>query len=155
MIQCMGPTNISSENSLINVYSIYLVKFGISRSKKISRHTFQNHLTAAFFLQTLIARFGSNLIGVCVFQARIFSLSFFFSTVAVVDQIFREQYIRALFTDPQTSLFNNFFIKNESHGIIHTFKNYFATVFSVFNFSKISSIQMDPKSQKLRKIFSL
>ena len=27
-------------------------------------------------------------------------------------------------------------IKNESHGIIHTFKNYFATVFSIFNFNK-------------------
>ena len=39
--------------------------------------------------------------------------------------------------------FNNFFIKNESHGTIHTFKNYFATVFSVFN--KISGIQTDPK----------
>ena len=27
-------------------------------------------------------------------------------------------------------------IKNRSHGIIHTFKNYFTTVFSVFSFSK-------------------
>ena len=27
-------------------------------------------------------------------------------------------------------------IKNGSHGTIHTFKNYFATVFSVFSFSK-------------------
>ena len=37
----------------------------------------------------------------------------------------------------QISLFSNFFIKNGSHDIIHTFKNYFATVFSVsvFNFS--------------------
>ena len=26
------------------------------------------------------------------------------------------------------------FIKNGSHGTIYTFKNYFATVFSVFNF---------------------
>ena len=83
MIQCTGPTNISSENSLINVYSIYLVKLGISRSKKISRYTFQNHLTAAFFLQTLIARFGSNLIGVCVFQARVFSFFFFFFPAAM------------------------------------------------------------------------
>ena len=33
-------------------------------------------------------------------------------------------------------------IKNGSHDTIHTFKNYFATVFSVFN--KISDIQMDP-----------
>ena len=37
-----------------------------------------------------------------------------------------------------------FFIKNRSYGTIHTFKNYFATMFSVFNFSKISSIQTDP-----------
>ena len=34
----------------------------------------------------------------------------------------------------QISLFSNFFIKNGSHSTIHTFKNYFATVFSVFNF---------------------
>ena len=46
--------------------------------------------------------------------------------------------------DTQTSLFNNFFIKNRSHGTIHTFKNYFATVFSIFNFSKINFIQTDP-----------
>ena len=45
-----------------------------------------------------------------------------------------EQCIRALFTDPQITLFSNFFIKNGSHGTIHTFKNYFATVFLVFNF---------------------
>ena len=47
--------------------------------------------------------------------------------------------------DPQTSFFSNFFIKNGSYGTIHTFKNYFATVFSIFSFSKISSIQMDLK----------
>ena len=45
---------------------------------------------------------------------------------------------------PQTLFFINFFIKNGSHSIIHTFKNYFATVFSVFSFNKISSIQTDP-----------
>ena len=39
--------------------------------------------------------------------------------------------------DPQTSLFSNFFIKNRSHGTIHIFKNYFATVFSVFNKNKL------------------
>ena len=52
-----------------------------------------------------------------------------------------------LFTDPQTSLFSNFFIKNGFYGTIYTFKNYFATVFSIFSFSKISSIQTDPKTQ--------
>ena len=46
----------------------------------------------------------------------------------------REQCIYALFMDPQITLFSNFFIKNGSHGTIYTFKNYFATVFSVFNF---------------------
>ena len=34
----------------------------------------------------------------------------------------------------QISLFNNFFIKNRSRSTIHTFKNYFVTVFSIFNF---------------------
>ena len=37
--------------------------------------------------------------------------------------------------DPQISLFSNFFIKNESHDTIHTFKNYFTIIFSVFSFS--------------------
>ena len=41
---------------------------------------------------------------------------------------------RALFMDPQISLFSNFFIKNESHGTIYTLKNYFATVFFSFQF---------------------
>ena len=53
-------------------------------------------------------------------------------TVAVTFD--REQCICALFMDPQITLFSNFFIKNGSHGTIYTFKNYFATVFSVFNF---------------------
>ena len=39
---------------------------------------------------------------------------------------------RVLFTDPQISLFSNFFIKNRSQDTIHTFKNYFATVFFSF-----------------------
>ena len=42
-------------------------------------------------------------------------------------------------------------IKNGSHGIIHTFKNYFATVLSVFSFqfsisTTINSIQTDPET---------
>ena len=45
-----------------------------------------------------------------------------------------EQCICALFMDPQIPLFSNFFIINGSHDTIHTFKNYFATVFSVFSF---------------------
>ena len=38
--------------------------------------------------------------------------------------------------DLQTSLFSNFFIKNGSHGTIYIFKNYFTTVFLVFNFQQ-------------------
>ena len=53
---------------------------------------------------------------------------------------YSKQCICALFTDPQIPLFSNFFIKNGSHSTIHTFKNYFAIVFSVFSFGKISSI---------------
>ena len=58
----------------------------------------------------------------------------FFVPAALFDQVNREQCTRALFTNPQIPLFSNFFIKNGSYGIIHTFKNYFTTVFSVFSF---------------------
>ena len=45
--------------------------------------------------------------------------------------------------DPKTSLFNNFFIKNGSHNIIYTFKNYFITIFSVFsNILEMIRVQM-------------
>ena len=48
--------------------------------------------------------------------------------------VFREQYIRVLFTNPQILFFINFFIKNGSHDTIYTFKNYFATVISAISF---------------------
>ena len=66
-----------------------------------------------------------------------FSLSFFFFFLlsAVKTDFFNHgQCICALFTDLQISLFINFFIKNGSHDIIHTFKNYFATMFFSFSF---------------------
>ena len=63
---------------------------------------------------------------------------FFFFPARICWLFHIEQYICVLFTDPQIPFFSNFFIKNGSHGTIHTFKNYFATVFlvSVFSFSK-------------------
>ena len=63
---------------------------------------------------------------------------YFLVPAALFDQVNREQCIHALFTDPQISLFSNFFIKNGSHDTIHTLKNYFATMFSVsvFSFNK-------------------
>ena len=63
-----------------------------------------------------------------------FFFSFFFAFSCKGWLFNREQFIRVLFTDPQILLFNNFFIKNGSHDTIHTFKNYFIIVFSVFNF---------------------
>ena len=55
--------------------------------------------------------------------------------------------------DLQTSFFTQTFIKNASHGTIHTFKNYFVIVFLIFN--KISGIQMDPEYLEVyeRKLF--
>ena len=44
----------------------------------------------------------------------------------------------------QISLFNNFFIKIGSHDTVHIFKNYFTTLFSIFNFS---NNKFNPKSQ--------
>ena len=48
--------------------------------------------------------------------------------------------------DSQNSLFNNFFTINGSHDTVHIFKNYFATIFSVFSFqfSIFSCIQTNP-----------
>ena len=51
---------------------------------------------------------------------------------------------------PTNFIFYQFFIKNGSHGTIYTFKNYFTTVFSVFSFNKISSIQINPLFRILR-----
>ena len=38
--------------------------------------------------------------------------------------------------NPQISFFNKIFIKNKSYGTVHTFKNYFTIVLSVFNFQQ-------------------
>ena len=67
-----------------------------------------------------------------------FFFFFFFCSAAIVDFVNCEQCIHILFTVPQITFFSNFFIKNGSHSTIYTFKNYFATVFSVsvFSFSK-------------------
>ena len=63
-----------------------------------------------------------------------FFFSFFFQP-AIVDFVNCELYIYVRFTVPQITLFSNFFIKNGSYNTIYTFKNYFATVFSVSVFS--------------------
>ena len=76
---------------------------------------------------------------VCAFCVHIwaqnmFQLFFFLLSAVKVDFSNCEQCIYALFTDLQISLFIKFFIKNGSHDTIHTFKNYFVTVFFSFQF---------------------
>ena len=72
--------------------------------------------------------------------------TFFDFFFLLFDQVNREQCMDT--TDSQISLFSHFFIKNGSQDTIYTFKNYFATVFSIFSFSKISSIQTNSKFNK-------
>ena len=85
-------------------------------------------------------RLDPNYFCVYVLELRfsLFFFFFFFCSAAIVDFVNCEQCIRVLFTVPQITLFNNFFIKNGSHSTIYTFNNYFTTVFSVsiFSFSK-------------------
>ena len=42
---------------------------------------------------------------------------------------------KSLFTHCNSTVHAFKYIKNESHDTIHTFKNYFTTVFSVFSFN--------------------
>ena len=76
----------------------------------------------------------------------VFSLLFFLSSFLIQPHYMTKSTVNSTRMHrswvPQISLFNHFFIKNGSHNTIHTFKNYFATVFSVS--VKISSIQTDP-----------
>ena len=69
---------------------------------------------------------------------------FFFLERGVSMALCHTNRFRVLFIRPTNIFFSNFFIKNGSHITIHTFKNYFVTVFSVF--SKISGIQTDSNS---------
>ena len=83
-----------------------------------------------FGLRVLRPRLGAK---------RVSAFFFFFLLLAVKADFFnREQCICALFTNPQISLFINFFIKNGSHDTIHIFKNYFVTMFFSFQFSAVS-----------------
>ena len=100
---------------VINVSVRLLVCVWIHWSCCVSRLRFSFFLFFFFFF-LMLKRYCSSLLW----------------TVAVTFD--REQCIYALFMDPQITLFSNFFIKNGSHGTVYTFKNYFATVFSVFNF---------------------
>ena len=70
-----------------------------------------------------------------------FYVFFFFFSLRSTFQCISVGSVHSLWKS-QTSFFNKTFIKNESHCTIHTFINYFVTLFSIF--SKISGIQTDP-----------
>ena len=91
-----------------------------------------------FFVMILITRLDR----VCVQHFCVSHLFFFFSNLKCVSVLSSGSVHYSW--DSQISFFNKTFIKNESHGIIHTFKNYVVTVFSIFSFQQISGIQMDP-----------
>ena len=59
---------------------------------------------------------------------------------------------RALFTGPASTDSRKFFFKTGSHDIIHTFKNYFATVFSIFS-NKRYPYKSEMKKEKGRDTF--
>ena len=61
----------------------------------------------------------------------------------------------ALFMGPASTFFSKNNFKIWSHGIIHTFKNYFTIVFFAFSFQflAISSIQIDPILDWLQNIY--
>ena len=61
------------------------------------------------------------------------------------DKIYCLWIVYALFTYCACTVYAFKNIKNGFHGTIYTFKNYFATVFSVS--ATISSIQTDPQAQ--------
>ena len=84
------------------------------------------------------AMFGLRVLHPRLDAKRVSAFFLFLLSTAKVDLFNHEQCIRALFMDSQILLFINFFIKNESHGTIHIFKNYFATVFFIFQFSAVS-----------------
>ena len=77
---------------------------------------------------------------VLCFPASAVSSSFFFFFFLSAFQHWNVLSVGSVYysRDSQTSFFIKNFIKNGFHGTIHKFKNYFVTVFSVFN--KISII---------------
>ena len=95
-------------------------------------HIFKNYFTTVFSV------INSERLDTNVF-AFVFVLTFFCG-------------FHALFIGLTRTNFSKFFFKIGSHSSIHTFKNYFATVFSVS--TKINSIQTDPKLEFLITICS-
>ena len=104
-------------------------------------------------LYNIIWVFGFTFARLCFhFSAFSFFFIFFFSRSCWL--FFHEQCISVgpvhYLRDLQISFFSNFFIKNGFYRTVHTFKYYFAIIFSIF--SKISYIQIDLILSKRVKI---
>ena len=102
------------------------------------------HFLTFFFLFCFGKRFWSRTCGLdpCLLYSRVLQCAFqpFFFFFLQPQRLTFQPWTVHSYTvhGSQISLFNKFFIKNKSHDTIHTFKNYFTTVFSVFNFSVFS-----------------
>ena len=89
-------------------------------------------------MQTQTHQWDPNALLECVraSQTHVYVLQFFFFLSS--RNFFDFSCVNSVFMHcswvPQNTLFSNLFIKNGSHDTIHTFKNYFATVFFSFQF---------------------
>ena len=99
------------------------------------QHTNLTNLTQS----NLMCWFG---FGICVFlffilffSTRFRETNLLFTTVSAMF-MHCSSTVYILFMGPTVTLFRKKKLKNESHSTIHTFKNYFVTMFSVFSFSK-------------------
>ena len=82
----------------------------------------------------IIARLDPTYWRLCLTLA--FSFSFFLFSAVVVNFSLVNSIPVHYLRDQQTPLFSNFLIKNWSYNTIHTFKNYFTTMFSIFSFQQ-------------------
>ena len=112
--------------------------------KLITKVELSMHLDCVFYAAIVHLRFPFFFIEKCISRGILFvSRSYALCTgptTSLTNKIFTKICLLVGFLycsrDPQTSFFNKIFIKNVSHGTIHIFKNYFATIFSVFNFQQ-------------------
>ena len=93
------------------------------RQKEVSQDNFQPKYESYILLNTRLDSAYQASAFFCFFFQAHFSC---FGSVGSVHCLWNSQ----------TSFFNEIFIKNESYGTIYIFKNYFATMFSIFNFQQ-------------------
>ena len=115
----LGNGNKTVSESLISFFNTKLIHIHLCRrQKEVSQDNFQPKYESYILLKT---RLDS------AYQASVF---LFLSAFL----LFWVSEFRALFMKLTNLFFNKIFIKNESHDIIHTFKNYFSIMFLIFNF---------------------